>query len=236
MLDFACLQSRLRRAVLERIRSGQLSGQRLAQIVGVKQPHISNFLHGRRGLSLEAMDRVLRSLEISALDLVPVRALDRFVAAGSDSEYEAVPLVENDALLVPYPPARAIRNWIKLKRSLLGEMKTATVGRRDAWLRWVLMRVSDEDAAAMYPRIARGALLLVDRHYNSLEAHRAGEVNMCAVRVQERMMVRWVERVGAQLLLRPERSDVPMEIMTIDAKRRYASKIAGRAVLAAGKV
>jgi Helix-turn-helix. len=156
MLDFACLQSRLRRAVLDLTRSGQLSGKRLAQVVGVKQPHISNFLHGRRGLSVEAMDRVLRALEISVLDLVPVQALERFVAAGSDLEYEAVPLVENGALLEPYPPASAIREWIKLKRSFLWHMKAAPVGHREAWRRHMLMKVSEEDAAAMYPRIARG--------------------------------------------------------------------------------
>ena len=98
------------------------------------------------------------------------------------------------------------------------------------------MRVSDEDAEAMYPRIARGALLLVDRHYNSLEAHKVGDVNVYAVRVREQVMVRSVERVGAQLLLRPERSDVPMEIMAVDAKGRYATKIVGRAVLVAGRI
>jgi hypothetical protein len=53
---------------------------------------------------------------------------------------------------------------------------------------------------------------------------------------RDRVMVRWVERVGAQLLLRPERSDVPMEIVAVDAKGRYASKIVGRAVLVAGRI
>ncbi len=88
----------------------------------------------------------------------------------------------------------------------------------------------------MYPRIARGAMLLVDRHYNSLEAHSTGEVNIYVVRAREKVIVRSMERVGAQLLLRAERSEVPLEMMTMDAKGRYASKIVGRAAMMAGKI
>lgn len=228
MLDFARLQSQLRHAVLARVSSGQLSSSRLARIAGYKQPHITNFLHGRRGLSLEAMDRVLRALEMSALDLVPVGALERFVHAGSDTEYEAIPVVETNALHLPLPPACAIREWIKIKRTFLNRMPAATVGKRKHWLRFVLMEATKDDAEAMYPRIQKGAVLLVDRHYNSLRPHRTGEVNIHVVRVRRGAIVRSLDVLGSQIVMRPERNSVPLEVMDMDSKQRFAEKILGR--------
>jgi len=228
MLDFAHLQSQLRRAVRARILSGQISGSELARRIGLKQPHVTNFLNRRRGLSLEAMDRVLRALEISVLDLVPARELECFAHSGSDTEYEAVPLVEANGLLLPFPPASAVRDWMKFRRRFLEQFRPEPVGRRQTWLRFVLMRMPDEDAKAMYPRIPRGAVLLVDRWYNSVRAYRSGEVNIYAVRLGDEILVRSLEVVENRILLRPERSEVPMQMMTIDEKCRYAEKIVGR--------
>ena len=53
------LHDRLRAHVSERIGSRALTGTELAEKAGFRQAHISNFLNHRRGLSLEAMDRVM---------------------------------------------------------------------------------------------------------------------------------------------------------------------------------
>ena len=41
-------------------------------------------------------------------------------------------------------------------------------------------------------------------------------------------MVRALEVAGHQLVLRPEQSRIPLEMMAIDAKQRYADKILER--------
>jgi transcriptional regulator with XRE-family HTH domain len=228
MLDFGQLQSQLRRAISARIASGQISGIRLARMTGFQQAHISNFLHGRRGLSTEGMDRVLATLGMSVLDLIPQNALEQFVHAGSDSEYEAIPLVNRSALHIPLPPSADVHDWTKLKRTFLNKLRPHAIGRRDHWLRFVLMHAAKQDVEAMYPRIQHGATLLVDRHYNSFVPHRAAGVNICVARLRENALVRSLDCAGRQLVLRPEQSRVPLEMMTIDPKERYAQKILGR--------
>ena len=66
-MKFTALQDNLRKALLRRIEEGELTGIKLAKQVGVEQGHISNFLNRKRGLSLDAMDRVLSSQKKSPL-------------------------------------------------------------------------------------------------------------------------------------------------------------------------
>ena len=54
----------------ERIRSGELTERGLARVSGVSQPHIHNALKGKRILSTEMSDEILRQLRMDLLDLV----------------------------------------------------------------------------------------------------------------------------------------------------------------------
>jgi transcriptional regulator with XRE-family HTH domain len=76
-MKLAELQDRLRRHIRARIERGELTGVSLSQEAGFQQSHLSNFLNGRRSLSLETMDRLLRTLHIGILDLVERRDLQR---------------------------------------------------------------------------------------------------------------------------------------------------------------
>src|SRR5690242_2839217 len=69
-MRFHSLQENLRKALWARVEEGSLTGMKLARQVGVEQGHISNFLNRKRGLSLEAMDRVLGAQRMSVLDLI----------------------------------------------------------------------------------------------------------------------------------------------------------------------
>src|SRR3974377_2074811 len=69
-MRFRALQDNLRKILLERIETGELTGLRLAQQTGFKQAHISNFLNRKRGLSIEGMDKVLSVQHLSVLDLL----------------------------------------------------------------------------------------------------------------------------------------------------------------------
>ena len=67
-------------------------------------------------------------------------------------------------------------------------------------------RVSAADAEAMSPRLMRGAIVGIDRHYNSLAPFRANEKNIYLVRCRDSFVLRYVEEVGEELVLRAERT------------------------------
>ena len=70
-MNFTQMHERLRLELLRRIQRGTLSVSLLARQTGFGQPHLSNFLHSRRQLSLEAMDRILAAQHLTAADLLP---------------------------------------------------------------------------------------------------------------------------------------------------------------------
>jgi transcriptional regulator with XRE-family HTH domain len=62
----------LRGALNYRIQRHTMSVKLLSAVTGIGQPHLCNFLHGRRSLSLESMDKVLHALGLT-VELLPVR-------------------------------------------------------------------------------------------------------------------------------------------------------------------
>jgi hypothetical protein len=69
-MDFLELRERLVAHLRDRVRTGELTERGLARISGVSQPHIHNVLKGKRLLSLEMSDSILRQLRIDLLDLM----------------------------------------------------------------------------------------------------------------------------------------------------------------------
>src|SRR5206468_1522019 len=96
VMKFRALQDGLRRELLGRIGRGTLTGSSIAESIDVKQAHISNFLNKKRGLSLEAMDRVLQSQKISVLDLLDPAEVNKraSITPPAESGFENVLLVE----------------------------------------------------------------------------------------------------------------------------------------------
>jgi predicted XRE-type DNA-binding protein len=70
VVDFRELQFRLVRLLQDRVRSGEISERRLAQIIEVSQPHLHNVLKGKHIFSLATADKVLRHLRLDLLDLI----------------------------------------------------------------------------------------------------------------------------------------------------------------------
>ena len=69
-MTFAELQQRLLDHLRRRIQSGETTERGLARLAGVSQPHLHNVLKGRRVLSIEMADGILRNLEIGVFDLM----------------------------------------------------------------------------------------------------------------------------------------------------------------------
>ena len=65
-MNFRQMHERLRQELLRRIERGSVSVSLLARQTGLGQSHLSNFLHSRRQLSLDAMDRVLAAQRLAA--------------------------------------------------------------------------------------------------------------------------------------------------------------------------
>src|SRR5580692_75338 len=70
-MKFLDLHERLRLEIWRRIDRGVLSSSLLARQTGLAQPHLSNFLHRRRRLSMPALDRILLAQALSVEDLGP---------------------------------------------------------------------------------------------------------------------------------------------------------------------
>jgi hypothetical protein len=74
-LTFDDLLQRLLEELRQRVRSGAATERGLARLSGLSQPHLHNVLKGKRLLSMEKADEVLRRLQIGLLDLVETEEL-----------------------------------------------------------------------------------------------------------------------------------------------------------------
>ena len=81
---------------------------------------------------------------------------------------------------------------------------------------------------SMYPRILPGALVLIDRHYNSVVPYRRGETNIYAVQTKEGCKLRYVEVAGKNLVLRPHNTTYPVQVVTLQADESPQECIVGR--------
>ena len=69
-MTFNDLLQRLLGELRRRVQSGAATERGLARLSGISQPHLHNVLKGKRILSMEKADAVLRRLQIDVLHLV----------------------------------------------------------------------------------------------------------------------------------------------------------------------
>ncbi len=230
-MKFKILQDNLRKILWARIESGELTGLRLAQQTGFKQAHISNFLNRKRGLSIEGMDKVLSVQRLSVLDLLDPAEINQraSILPPSSDEFENVLLTDpSTAATQPLITTRQVLDILKFKKSFLAKLKPASQNGRSAWQRFVLIQLEPDEAQAMFPRLAPGATLLIDRHYTSLKPYRKGELNMYAVLKNDTCAVRYVEQSGSTLVLRPHNPSFPAEAIQLPDEKSQTTPIVGR--------
>jgi len=230
-MDFIALQDALRTIVAGRIRTAQLTGVALARETGFRQAHISNFLNRRRGLSIEAMNRILQVLDLSVIDLIEPAEINRraTVPLPAEGAFSSVPLVEPRAAIdQPVITRAAVLEILKFKQSFLRRLRPDMASARHDWIRFVLVKADAANGLAMYPRMNAGAILLIDRHHNSLRPYRRGEPNVYAVAKDGELMVRYVELHRPYLLLRPHNRQCPLAAIGISEDRSFAESIVGR--------
>ena len=230
-MNFRTLQERLRERLWARIEADQLTGLQLAEQTGFQQAHISNFLNRKRGLSVEGMDRVLTVQKLSVLDLLDRAEINRraSIPPPSQDEFDNVQLV--DGAVAAHEPVvirQKVKDVLKFKRSFLRRLRPEMASPRDGWQRFVLIKADARDGLSMYPRLLPGSTLLIDRHYNSLKPYRSKEQNMYAIQAGGGCTVKYVERAGDNLVLRPQNQAYPVSVIEIAKGKTYAEYIVGR--------
>jgi hypothetical protein len=230
-MDFLALQDTLRNIVAGRIRAGKLTGVALAQTTGFRQAHISNFLNRRRGLSIQAMNRIIEVLGLDVLDLIEPAEINQRATFPPPSEgaYSSVLLIEPAAAIAqPVVTRSSVLDILKFKQSFLRRLRPDMVSARQDWIRFVLVKADAANGLAMHPRMKAGATLLIDRHYNSLRPYRRGAANIYAVAKDDNLLVRYLELQESQLLLRPHNQQCPLTTVSIREGKSFADYIVGR--------
>jgi len=227
-MNFTQLQERLRVELLRRIQRGTLSVSLLARQTGFGQSHISSFLHSRKQLSLQALDRMLAAQHLFVADLLPTsHGLRR---RSYDGESTPVPVVShNSALFEPNIRPSAVQWTLQLPSGVLRDLRArTTTTRRTTWERYVAVRVSPEDAEAMHPLVSPNALAVIDRHYNSLVRHNPDRPNLYALREGAHLTLRYCDFVSSRLVLRPLNNTHPIDLIEIGTESSPGELIAGR--------
>ncbi len=229
-MNFTQMHERLRLELLRRIQRGTLSVSLLARQTGFGQSHLSNFLHCRRQLSLDALDRILAAQHMAANDLFPAASQRESLPTGEDGS--AVPVVSHAAALFePYIRPSAVQSMLQLPAGLLQSIRARASNPRRAWQRFVAVRIPASDAMAMDPLVLPDAIVLVDRHYNSLMPYRLTRPNLYAVRHGAHLTLRYVDFVSNRLVLRPHNINFPVDLIEIDPDEQPNELIAGRIAL-----
>jgi hypothetical protein len=230
-MNFTQLHERLRVELLRRIQRGTLSVSLLARQTGFGKSHMSGFLHSRKQLSLEGLDRILAAQHLAVADLLPtVHGLRR---RSFDGESTAVPVIAHSvALFEPYIRPSAVQWTLQLPSGVFHDIRARTTAvRRKAWDRYVAVRISSEDAEAMRPLLLPGAIAIIDRHYNSLVPYRSDRPNLYAVRNETCLLLRYCDFLSSQLLLRPLNNACPVDLIEIAPESSPGDLIAGRVTL-----
>jgi hypothetical protein len=228
-MNFSQLHERLRQECLRRIERGTLSVSLLARQTGFGQPHLSNFLRGRRRLSLASMDRVLAAQRLTAVDLLPVLAFSQAIPT---EESGAVPLVTHaSALFERVIRSSAVESMLYFPAAVLASIQPRASGARRAWERFVAVRAEAADAAAMEPLLQPQAIALLDRHYNTFRQYRPNRLNLFAVKQGAGLKLRYADFSLGRLVLRPRSLAFPVELIDAGGWEPAADLLVGRVAL-----
>jgi len=237
-MNFQDLHELLRLELVRRIDRGLVTGSRLAQKAGFQQAHISNFLNKKRALSLEGLDRVMEAQGLTVEQILPVE-----LAAGAAREeetsdpVEAVPIVSPSAAIDDAQiSGAAVIETVPVVGARLRENRAKPAPRRTQWERFVAVRVDAQQASAMAPVLAVGALAVIDRHWNSLAPYRANQPNIYAVRSGSMLMLRYVDFDDRHLILRPFLREFPVQLIGLREGESPADYVVGRVCLVVAEV
>ena len=221
----------LTRAELERrIAAGRLTGSVLARMAGFQQAHISNFLNRKRSLSLEGLDKVLASQALSIEQILP---LDLSAAASRPPNQadplESIPVVSPaTAMNDPRISLASTIETVHLSSARLHGNRPRPAAHRNQWQRFVALRIDAQQSAPMDPILPSGALVVLDRHYNSIAPYSAHQPSIFAVRSGSSLHLRYATLEESRLILRPYAQTHPIQLLRLLQTETPADYIVAR--------
>jgi hypothetical protein len=163
--------------------------------LALEKAHVSNFLNRKRALSLDGLDKVMEAQNLTIEQILPVELAAGALAEDTPDELvEEIPIVSPSAAMDDSQIAGGmVIETVPVVTARLKENRAKPAPRRTQWERFVAVRVDAQQASAMAPVLAVGALAVIDRHYNSLAPYRASQPNIYAVRSGSMLLLRYVD-------------------------------------------
>jgi transcriptional regulator with XRE-family HTH domain len=231
-MNFSQMQDRVRHVLLRRIERGTLSVSLLARQTGLGQPHISNFLRGRRGLSLRTLDRILEVQQLEIADLLPARReVNEPIGGGEPETMIRLPLIGVPAVFEPHIRTSVVQRMVAFDSDALNGLEVRCSAGRKSWDRFVVVRVTAEDGRAMGPMLEEGGLAVLDRHYTSFHPRVEGKANVYGARVDSGMVLRFAQFEGDRVVLRALRGEVKVLVVEPEGGETAGDVLVGRVVV-----
>ncbi len=231
-MTFSQLHERLRIEMWRRIQRGVVTGKLLAAQTGLRPSHISNFLHRKRKLSLPALDRLLAAQQITVHELLGAVPGAEGETGADRGEALRIPLVSQTAIVtLPQIPVRAVRAYLTFPAGDLDRFPARPAAGRRAWQRFIALRVSDDQARSMEPSLGQLSIVVIDRHYNSLVPVAPPRPNLYALRLGNKLLLRYVTFDSNRLLLRPACLDSPVDAIELASHDSPSDLLVGRVCL-----
>ena len=166
------------------------------------------------------MDQTINSTEVNKRASIP---------PPSEDEFENIFVADGSiAATQPQVMSMHVREIQKFKKSFLRKLRPEMHGKRGDWERFVAIKVEANNGMSMYPRLLPGATVLIDRHYNSLQPYRKGELNMYAVNLKGSSIIRYVELAGRNMVLRPHNQAYSVEVLPLGEGENVWDYLVGR--------
>lgn len=229
-MNLSQIHERLRLELLRRIERGTVSVSLLARQTGFGQSHLSNFLHNRRQLSLDAIDKILSAQNLTFVDLLPTHTFPS--SQPMPDENSDVPVVAQDtALFDRYVRQAAIQSILRVPAESLSNLRVSASASRRSWQRFVAVHATPADARAMDPLLLPSSTCVIDRHYASTRAYHANRPTLFAVRNGSQLTLRYAEMLAGRIILRPHNTAFPLEALELDESTSIESLLIGRVAL-----
>lgn len=228
-MTFLQLHEQLRLELLRRIKRGVLSGTLLARQTGLRPAHISNFLRSKRRLSLNALDSVLAAQAISIQELLAQARGNNIPSRRQYTTANSIALVSQGvAMFESHMRSGSILELIQLPPGFLDHLPARRSPERRSWERFIAVRASYLQAEAMAPVIAPHAILVIDRHYNSLAPYRPPAPSVYAVQLGGSLLFRYATLQGTSIVLRTHKLEHPVQLIDLKGEDSPAGYIVGR--------
>jgi transcriptional regulator with XRE-family HTH domain len=222
-MGFVTQHEKLKLHLKNRIDAGEFTVTEIAKRALLDQATISNIVKGKRGMRPRTADTLMNVLGLSEEALLdPIRSPQK--PGGED-----IPIVRHiSAMTAPLITRNLVLRQSGITTAAMRRLASRPATDRAAWTRFVAIIVTRGQTKFMRPVISDGALLIIDRHYQRLDAKVRGVPHLYAVNRDGFLSIGYLEPYGQELILRPHIIEIPLQHIPLGVKHSAAQVIVGR--------